>query len=141
MWTKSFSKIYKNASKESVWKVLSDVNNWHLWDPDSEYCKLEGELKEGNFFRLKPKGAPEVKIHFIELIPNKKWVDCTNFPGAKMYDIYELEEVPEGLKLTATIKVTGFLKFIWVKLVAKNIFKVKPKQINNMINLAKKINV
>ena len=70
---------------------------------------------------LKPKGAPAVKIDIIELIENKRFTDCTKFWGAKMYDIHELEETKEGLRITSTVKVTGWLSYLWVMLVAKHV--------------------
>ena len=67
MWPKSYSKIYQNVSKEIIWRLLSDVNNWPKWHSDLEYCKMEGELLVGNYFMLKPKKAPAAKIEIINV--------------------------------------------------------------------------
>jgi len=54
-----------------------------------------------------------------------------------MYDIHELEDTPEGLRIINTISVTGLLSFLWVKLVAKKVAASIPKQMDALVNLAK----
>jgi hypothetical protein len=54
-----------------------------------------------------------------------------------MYDDHELEETPEGLRISSTISVTGFLSFIWVNFVAKNVANSVPKQMDALVNLAR----
>lgn len=136
MWQRKFSKIYPNTKKDKVWQIWADVNNWPKWHDDLEYCKLEGKFVQGNYFTLKPKGAPAVKIKLLEVIPNKKFVDCTAFIGAKMYDTHILEEMKDGLKISNEIKVTGFLGFLWVLLVAKKIAKTAPQEMDKVARIA-----
>jgi len=137
MWTKSYSKVYKDLNKEDVWRVWADVNNWPKWDKELEYCMMEGTFSQGNQFILKPIGGPKVKITLSEVIPNEKFTDFCRFPGATMYDIHELEETPEGLRILNTISVTGLLSFLWVKLVAKKVAASIPQQMDALVSLAK----
>jgi len=55
-----------------------------------------------------------------------------------MYDIHELEETNEGLKITSTIKVTGWLSYVWVFLVAKNVANSAPHEMESLVNLVRK---
>jgi hypothetical protein len=135
MWIKSFSKIYQNVRKEDVWQVWADVDHYVQWHDDLDYCRLHGKFAVGNYFMLKPKGAPVVKVEIIELIENKKFVDCTRFFGAKMFDIHELEETPGGLQIKNTIQVTGLLSFLWVQLVAKKVAASAPKETDSLVKL------
>jgi hypothetical protein len=32
MWTKSHSIVTKEVTKEQMWRLFADVNNWHTWD-------------------------------------------------------------------------------------------------------------
>lgn len=139
MWTKSYSTISKEVTKEQMWKLFSDVNNWHTWDKGIGYAKLNGEFMEGNFFELKPKDGPKVKVTLLKTIKNKMFLDVTNFPLAKMYDEHIFEETPDGLKITNTISVKGLLSFLWVKIVAQNIVNSLPKDIENQIKFAKNL--
>ncbi len=136
MWVRSYSKIYPKVRREEIWRVWKDVNNWPQWDKELEYCKLDGEFKEGNQFLLKPVGGPKVKIVLSEVVPNESFTDYCKFFGATMYDAHKLEDTPEGLRVTNTISVTGLLKFIWVNLVAKNVAKSVPSHMDALVQLA-----
>lgn len=137
MWVRSFSQEYQNVKIEDIWKIWLDINSYSSWHTDLEYCKLEGEFKVGDFFRLKPKGTPEVKVFFTEIVDGKKFVDCTKFFGAKMFDTHELEETANGIRITNTVSVSGFLKFLWIKLVAQNVVHSAPSEMDAVVNLAR----
>ena len=136
MWIKSYSKTYQDVKKEDVWRLWSDVNNWPRWDTELEYCKMDAPFAQGSHFILKPNKGPKVKITLSEVITNKKFTDYTQFPGAIMYDAHELEETTNGLRITSTITVKGFLSFIWANLVAKNVAAGVPKQMDALVELA-----
>ncbi len=139
MWKKTHSVVAKNVTKEQMWKLFSDVNNWHLWDDGIEYAKMEGKFEEGNQFTLRPKGGPNAKIKLIETIENKKYVDVTKFPLASMVDEHILEETNEGLKFTNTISVTGILSLLWIKLVAQKIANDMPRDMQKQVQAAGKL--
>jgi hypothetical protein len=141
MWTKSHSIVTKEVTKEQMWKLFADVNNWHTWDEGIEFAKLEGEFIKGNFFTLRPKGGPNVKVELLETVPNKMFLDVTKFPLAKMYDEHTFEETPQGLKITNTITVTGFLGFLWRKIVAQKIVDNLPADMQQQIKSAQKYEI
>jgi hypothetical protein len=122
-----------------MWKLLADVNNWHTWDAGVEFAHLEGKFEKGNHFTFQPKGGPKLKIGILEAVENKNFTDLTNFPLAKMYGEHLLEETPEGLKITTTMKVQGVLGFLWRKLVAQKIVDDLPEDMQQQINTAKKL--
>ena len=138
MWTHTYSKIYQGLKKEDIWHLWTDINNWAAWHSDLEYCKIEGPLQVGNHFMLKPKGMRAFKIDITEIIEGLRLTDCTRFPGAKMYDTHELEETAEGLRISNTVRVTGPLQWLWVKLVAKNVAASHPHEIEILVDLARK---
>ena len=139
MWTKSHSIVTKEVTKEQMWKLMTDVNNWHTWDSGIEYATLSGKFEQGNHFMLKPKGGPKTKIELIEVIENRKFVDLTKFPLAKMYGEHLFEETDEGLKITTTMKVEGILSFLWIKIVAQGIADSNPHEMKEQIRIASKL--
>ncbi|GAA3771826.1 SRPBCC family protein [Flavobacterium ginsengiterrae] len=139
MWKRSYSVTTTEITKEQIWKLVTDINNWKNWNDSVEYSKLLGEFKIGNYFILKPKGGPKVKIKLVEIIKNKKFTDLTTFPLAKMYGEHTYEDTPDGLKICVTMTVKGILSFLWIKLVAKEIVDDLPSSIANQIETAKKI--
>lgn len=141
MWIKSYSKTYPDLTREDVWRIWTDVNNWPKWDKELEYCEMKEAFKQGSQFILKPIGGPKVKIILSEVKVNEKFTDYCNFFGARMYDDHQLQETPEGLRITNTISVTGLLSFIWVHLVAKNVANSVPNQMDALVNMARLNNV
>jgi hypothetical protein len=139
MWTKSHSIVTKEVTKEQMWKLFADVNNWHTWDEGIEFAKMEGEFEKGNFFTLRPKGGPNVKVELLETVENKSFLDVTKFPLAKMFDNHTFEETPQGLKITNTISVTGVLGFLWRKIVAQKIVDSLPNDMQTQIKAASKL--
>jgi hypothetical protein len=139
MWQKSFLTVTTEVTKEQIWKLTSDIDNWKNWDNTVEHSMLLGKFKVGEHFILKPKGGPKVKIQLIEIIPFKKFTDLTNFPLAKMYGEHLYEETGNGLKITVTMSVKGLLAKLWIKLVAKDIVDNLPNDIANQIKNAKKL--
>jgi len=139
MWTKSHSIVTKEITKEQIWKLFADVNNWHTWDNGIEFAKLEGKFEKGNHFILRPKGGPNVKVELLETIENKSFLDVTKFPLAKMYDYHLFEETEDGLKITNTISMQGILGFLWVKIVAQKIADALPDDMRVQIKAASKL--
>ena len=138
MWTRIYSITTKKVTSEQMWKLFADVNNWHAWDKGIEYAKLEGKFEAGNHFILKPKGGPKVKIELIETIENKKFVDLTKFPLAKMYGEHTFENTKEGLKIRTKMTVVGILGFVWRKIVAESIVNGLPEEMEQQITFASK---
>lgn len=141
MWTRTYSKTFQGLKREDIWRIWTDINNWPTWHGDLDYCKLEGDFKVGNHFILKPKSVSPVKIMLTEIVEGHYFTDCTSFFGAKMYDTHEMKETLDGLKLTNKLVVTGPLKWLWIKLVAQNVADTVPEEMENLVKLARGINV
>jgi hypothetical protein len=139
MWTKSHTMVTKDVTKEQLWKLFANVNDWHQWDNGIDYARMDGNFEKGNFFVLKPKGGPKVKIELFEVVENRKFVDLTRFPLAKMYGEHTFEETPDGLKITTTMKVEGPLGFLWRKIVAENIANSLPAEMMHQVTYASKL--
>ncbi|MEP7167706.1 MAG: SRPBCC family protein [Candidatus Woesebacteria bacterium] len=139
MWTRSHQIVTKEVTKEQMWKLFSDVNNWHTWDQGCEFAKMEGKFEKGNHFILRPKGGPNVKIELLEVVENKSFLDVTKFPLAKMYDNHQFEETADGLKITHTITVEGILGFLWVKIVAQKLADASLTDMQAQIKAASKL--
>lgn len=67
MWSKTYNKKVTGVQAENVWKVWTDINQWHMWQPDIEYAKLDGDFKVGNPSSSNPKSGPTVSIELIEV--------------------------------------------------------------------------
>ncbi|ECA3795346.1 polyketide cyclase [Salmonella enterica subsp. enterica] len=112
MWSKTYSKKVTGVQAENVWKVWTDINQWHMWQPDIEYAKLDGDFRVGNTFKLKPKSGPAVSIELIDVEAERQFTDLTRFPGARMYGSHELIPHGDELEIRTTMSIEGFLSFM-----------------------------
>ena len=139
MWTKTHSTVTKEATKEQMWNLFTDINNWHLWNNEIEFAKLEGKFEAGNHYLIQPKNGRIVKVILLEVVENKHCLEFGEFPLAKMFYDHILEETPNGLKITSTIIMKGLLSFLWVQLVVKKIAASMPGHMQEQIKVASKL--
>jgi hypothetical protein len=139
MWTKSHSIVTPAVTKEQMWKLFADVNRWPEWDEGLDFAALRGPFEQGNHFVLKPKGGPKLTVELLETEVNRRFLDVTRFPLARMYDHHAFEETPQGLKITNTISVRGPLSFLWIKLVAQNIVDALPADMARQVEAARRL--
>jgi hypothetical protein len=140
-WEKTHSVTIKGINQENIWRVWADINQWHHWDTDIEFAKIETSFAEGNYFILKPKGGPRVKIKLLKVNPMSSFTDLTAFPLAKMYGIHTLRETQAGLEVTHTVRIEGPLGFLWKKLVAEKVAAGLEEQAEKMIQRARDLEI
>jgi hypothetical protein len=139
-WIKTSSVVTTEATKEQVWKLFTDVNNWHIWNNEVEFAKLEGRFEAGNHYVIKPKKTGKaVTVKLLEVKENSSCVECGEFPLAKMFYDHRLEETEAGLKITNTITVRGLLSLLWVHLVVKKIAAEMSVHVRQQIKEAAKM--
>lgn len=136
MWQHTHTRTVKGVRAEQLWRVWSDVNQWHTWQPDLEFARMTGDFAAGNRFSLRPKGGPTVNIEIVRAEPNRAFVDLTRFPGARMYGSHEFLPLEDGLEIRTTMRVEGPLSFVWRKLVAEGIAKGEAEQTERLIERA-----
>lgn len=139
----SRSAVSQKITPAQVWAIWTDVNNWPTWDKGLEYCKLEGEFKQGATFSLKPMGAPmELKTTLIEVEPNSHFKDTTSLPLGTVEVTHKVEKTDDGVKVTHTIeaeifeeKVPAFEGTLWAKWQTG-----LPNSVQNIVTLAEEQN-
>ena len=129
----------QGISAQQIWKVWTDINNWHTWDLDIEWAKIEGPFENGNFFYLKPKGGPKVKITLENIEHQKTFSDLARFPLAKMYSIHKMTPINGGFELIHTVRVEGLLSALWWQLVGKNVAAGMEEQTKKLVERARDI--
>ena len=134
MWTKSYSIRVKGLTRDPVWKMWTDVNQWHTWQDDIDYAKLESSFEKGAYIRFKPKGGPKLRLEITEVKPGFVFIDCTSLPLAKMYDAHELIDHDNELEIKSTISIKGPLSFLWRKIIAENVANGLEEQTKKLIN-------
>jgi hypothetical protein len=139
MWTQSHEIVTKEATKEQLWTLFTDINNWHIWNREIEFARLDGKFEAGNFYMIKPKDGRAVKVELLEVTENAHCLESGTFPFARMYYDHKLDETAAGLKITSTITMKGLLSFLWVQLVVKKIAASMPTHVQQQIGVASKL--
>lgn len=137
MWQKEHS-VVTVATKKQVWKIWTDVANWHLWDSEVEWATLKGEFKAGSHGYLKPKDGPKTKFILLSSEPLKGFLDRSFLPLAKVDFIHKMEQTSDGLKVTHRIEISGPLSFFFAKVIGEKVVHGLPVAMRNLIALAEK---
>lgn len=53
MITRAYTFTTKEVFQKEIWELITDVNNWKLWDKEVVDSHIEGEFKAGNTFMLR----------------------------------------------------------------------------------------
>lgn len=137
MWSKTYSVTTDEVTREQMWKLFTDVNSWHIWDSGVENAQLNGQFEQGNHILLKPKNGPKIKIVLSKVVEKQLFITASSFPLGKIYHQHLFVETSDGLRISYTITVKGVLSFLWVKLIAQNLFNSISKDVVKQINIAK----
>lgn len=137
MWLKTYSVTTDEVTREQMWKLFTNVNSWHIWDSGVENAQLNGQFEQGNHILLKPKSGPKIKIVLSKVVEKQLFITASSFPLGKIYHQHLFEETSDGLRISYTITVKGVLSFLWVKLIAQNLFNSISKDVVKQINIAK----
>lgn len=129
----------QSISASQVWKVWIDINNWHTWDLDIEWAKIDVPFENGKSFMLKPKTGPKVKITLQDIVQEKSFTDLARFPFAKMYSIHKMIAKEDGFELIHTVRVEGLLSSLWWHLVGKNVAAGMEAQTHRLVERARQI--
>jgi uncharacterized protein YndB with AHSA1/START domain len=137
MFRHIYSTTITDLSAKRVWSVWSDVDQWHCWQDDIEFARLDGRFQSGSTFKFKPKGGPTMDIELTRVEPNAAFTDLTRFPLARMLDSHELIERDGALEVRTTISLSGPLAFLWRKLVVDRIVSDLPHQTERLLQRAR----
>jgi hypothetical protein len=61
MWMTEYS-MENKASEASVWKVMTDVENWKKWVGGLEYSRLDGDFGDGIHEITNENGIVKIKL-------------------------------------------------------------------------------
>ena len=116
MWKKEHKVIVSDVTAKQVWQVWSEIENWPKWDSSLESCwwiAPYSEFKAGAVLYMKVKGAPKFKIFISEAKPYQTFICYTQFIGARLYSIHELQEGEGALQISLTTTISGPLAWLW----------------------------
>ena len=139
MWTIETS-CKTSAEKEKIWNLWIDVNRWNVWDKEVEYVEIFGSFDKGTKGILKPKNGPKTTFEIVECQSLKSFTTRSILPFCKMDFIHQMNEKDNQLEISHRVEMTGFMTFLFSKIIGKNIKKGLPKAVETLVKLAEKSN-
>lgn len=136
MWKKEIT-IETDATKEQIWKIWSDVENWNKWDNEVESSKINGKFQKGTKGILKPTNGPKSKFILESANYPVEFISKSNLPLAKMNFTHKLTEKDGKLFITHGVEISGLTTFLFSKVIGKKIVAELPKTMENLSKMAK----
>ena len=138
MWEKSLSDVSHLIYREKVWTLITDIDRWSLWDFNIEYSKYSNSrVKQNGTFVVKHRNFLKANGIVEENRTYEYFSFRIDLLAAKLYRKYLLEDTAEGLKITVTTSISGFLSWLWKYIVGIKILKYTTEDIAIIIENSK----
>jgi uncharacterized membrane protein len=137
MFTAQYSKT-TTATREQIWQIWSDVENWKNWDKELASSKLFGQLKSGAKGEVVTTGGQKSTFEVTDCKENEVLADVSRLPLCEMRLIHTLSDTKDGLEVTHKVTMTGPLTFLYVQLFGKKVAQGLPDAVNSLVALAEK---
>lgn len=124
------------ASKEQIWAVWTDVENWSVWDSGVESSSIFGAFKAGTLGELKAKNGPKSKFKIIECTENKSFTNRSKLPLCTLDFIHEITEDANSIIISHRIEIKGLLSPLFSLVIGKQQAKDLPYAVESLIKLA-----
>lgn len=97
-----------NAASETIWQILTDINQWAAWNPNISEARLEEALKPGSTFRWKSGGTAIVST-LQEIEPQRRMSWTGQVIGTRAIHTWMLEPQGESVLLRTEESFEGWL--------------------------------
>lgn len=109
-----------DLAPEALYRAISDVAAWPLWDPELESVTIDGAAVEGARFTLRPKGGPNVKLVVTRAQPSEIFEDVALLFLGRMRTLHRYAADGAGTSIRIEIETSGPLGWLWDRLVARS---------------------
>lgn len=138
MWKKEVS-IETPASREQIWSLWSDVENWNKWDDEVLDSALEGRFESGVSGFLKPKKGPKLCFELISVEKLDSFTSRSRLPFTEIAFTHKISEGENSLIITHGIEIKGMLTFLFSRIIGKKLIRTLPNAMENLSYLAQRI--
>ena len=134
---KFFHAMTTTASKQQIWQIWADVENWPQWDTELDMAHIEGELKKGVIGSFQPKNAPVLPFEITECIPGETYTFSAQMPLCQLnVKRYFSENEAGQLEFIHEISFVGLLSWLFGRFVGQRIQKVLPSVMEQLRAIA-----
>ncbi len=137
MWYREVT-IKTNATREQIWSLWVDVENWKKWDNEVEFSQLNGNFEKGTYGILKTYKSPKAKFQIVLAKELEEFTTRSFLPLTQMDFIHKINEKDGETYITHGVKISGLLTFLFSRIIGQKILKELPKTMENLSKIAEK---
>ncbi|KTS05717.1 SRPBCC family protein [Microbacterium testaceum] len=116
-----------------------DHDSWKEWSPDTEWARVEGEVRQGARGILKPVGGPRTAFVIAELEPDRVYTDVSRVPGARLTFRHRVDATPGGSRVTAEVTLEGPLSWLWARTAFAGFERSVPADLDRLVALVETV--
>lgn len=107
--------------------IWSEVDRWHLWDPDTKQARLNGPFAVGTKGRITPSKGMGVPMVVTERTEGKSFTVEGYIPLFRMRFEHKVVPVAGGSEVVHRVQFTGALAFLFGPGVARQVSAGLPR--------------
>jgi hypothetical protein len=111
--------LVMDCTKEKMWSIWADVENWNQWVGVLDSSKLNGPLENGTKGVMKTISGRKSSFTIDECAENEKLVFRSKILFCTMYGGHEMKEEDDKLSVKLYIDIRGLLSFVFKKAIKK----------------------
>lgn len=121
-------------------QIWSEVDRWHLWDPDTKQARLNGPFAAGTRGRIVPSKGMGIPMQVTERSAGRSFTVEGYIPLFRIHFEHTVTAVDGGSEVVHGVWFTGALAFLFGPGVAKQVRQGLPKTMRSLKAYAEKRN-
>jgi hypothetical protein len=113
-------------------RIWSEVDRWHLWDPDTKQARLNGAFAVGTKGRIIPRKGMGVPMVVTERSEGRSFTVEGYIPLFRMHFEHTVSAVDGGSEVTHSVWFSGALAFLFGPRVAAQIREGLPQTMQSL---------
>ncbi len=131
-------RVRTKASPEAVFTIYADVQNWHVWDPDTKSASLEGPFQVGSRGRLTPTRGNSVPMVLTAVEAGRHFTVESKIPLFRMVFEHELVRHASETEIIHRVTFSGLLRFVIGRMLVKQLNSGLPITLGRLKALAER---
>jgi hypothetical protein len=107
MWTYGYEREAR-LSREALWNVLRNVDDWAAWDTSMESVRLRGPFEVGSQVLMTPAGQEAITSVITDVVENERYADETDMEGVTLRFSHTLSALADGgTRIVHRLEISG----------------------------------
>jgi len=110
------------AAPDAVWRIWSQPESWHEWNPDVEFVKLDGPFAAGTTGTMRTKRGGTHPIQLEEVNDGRSFqLGTAAMPGTHFHFQCEIAPSGGGSRISQSISMSGPMGGLFSAMMGKKI--------------------